>query len=112
VLKLRTLVLLFAVTSASQAEWKILSAESEPGRGGIEHRHVDVEDAGSGQRVTVDLALFPGKSTALRIIDNPDAQSLSAIMKREKCVISIRSSSRSACELTTARLSHPYGGHV
>jgi exopolysaccharide biosynthesis protein len=89
VLKLRTLVLLFAVTSAAQAEWKILSAESEPGRGGIEHRHVDVEDAGSGQRVTVDLALFRGKSTALRIIDNPDAQSLSAIMKREKCVCGV-----------------------
>ena len=88
-LKLRTLVLLFAVTSAAQAEWKILSAESEPGRGGIEHRHVDVEDAGSGQRVTVDLALFPSKSTALRIIDNPDGQSLSAIVKREKCVCGV-----------------------
>jgi hypothetical protein len=89
VLKLRTLVLLFAVSSAAQAEWKILSAESEPGRGEIEHRHVDVEDAGSGQRVTLDLALFPSKSTALRIIDNPDAQSLDAMMKREKCVCGV-----------------------
>ena len=83
------MVLSVAFAASAQAEWKILSAESEPGRGGIEHRHVDVEDAGSGQRVTVDLALFPGKSTALRIIDNPDAQSLSAIMKREKCVCGV-----------------------
>jgi hypothetical protein len=89
VLKLRTVVILFAVASAAQAEWKILSAESEPGRGGIEHRHVNVEDAGSGQRVTVDLALFPSKSTALRIIDNRDGQSLDAMMKREKCVVGI-----------------------
>lgn len=88
-LKLRTLVLLFAVTSAAQAEWKTLSAELEPGRGGIEHRHMDVEDAGSGQRVTVDLALFPSKSTALRIIDNPEAQSLDAMMKREKCACGV-----------------------
>lgn len=88
-LKLRTLVLLFAVSSAAQAEWKILSVESDLGRGEIEHQHVDVEDADSGRRVTVDLALFPSKSTALRIIDNPDAQSLDAMMKREKCVCGV-----------------------
>ena len=88
-LKLRTLVLLFAVTSAAQAEWKILSDESEPGREGTEHRQVNVEDAGSGQRVTVDVALFASKSTPLRIIDNPDAQSLDAMMKREKCVCGV-----------------------
>ena len=41
----------FAITASAQAEWKILSAESESGRGGIEHRHVIVEDAAAGQRV-------------------------------------------------------------
>jgi uncharacterized protein YigE (DUF2233 family) len=73
-----------AVAISAQAEWKILSTESEPGVAGIEHRHVVVEDIAAGQRVTVDVAVFSAKSTALRVIDNPDGQSLAAVMKREK----------------------------
>jgi exopolysaccharide biosynthesis protein len=78
------LVLLVDLAASAQAEWKILSAESEPGRAGIEHRHVVVEDAAAGQRVAVDVAVFSAKSTALRVIDNPDGQSLGTVMKREK----------------------------
>jgi hypothetical protein len=73
-----------AVAISAQAEWKILSTESEPGLAGIEHRHVVLEDTAAGQRVTVDVAVFSAKSTALRVIDNPDGQSLAAVMKREK----------------------------
>jgi len=80
------LVLSVAFAASAQAEWKILSAESEPGRGEIEHRHVVVEDAAAGQRVAVDVAVFSTKSIALRVIDNPDGQSLAAAMKREKCL--------------------------
>jgi hypothetical protein len=83
------LVLLVAVAAPAQAEWKALSAESEPGRAGIEHRHVVVEDAAAGQRVAIDVAVFSTKSTALRVIDNPDGQSLSAVMKRENCVCGV-----------------------
>ena len=79
-------LLLLAITASAQAEWKIVSTESEPGRAGIDHRHVVVEDAPAGQRVAVDVAVFSAKSTALRIIDNPDGQSLSAMTKREKFV--------------------------
>ena len=86
----RSLFLLtVAVAISAQAEWKILSTESEPGRGGIEHRHVIVEDAAAGQRVTLDAAVFSAKSTALRVIDNPDGQSLGAVMKREKYVCGV-----------------------
>jgi Phosphodiester glycosidase len=77
------LVLPVALAVSAQAEWKILSAELEPGPAGIEHRHVVMEDT-AGQRVTVDVAVFPAKSTALRVIDNPDGQSLAAVMKGEK----------------------------
>ena len=87
--KLRTLVLLFAVTSAAQAEWKILSTDSEPGQAAIEHRHLIVEDAFADRRVAVDVAVFSAKSTALRVIDNPEGESLSAIMKREKCACGV-----------------------
>ena len=78
-----------AVAISAQAEWKILSTESEPGRGEIEHRHVIVEDAAAGQRVTLDVAVFSAKSTALRVIDNPDGQNLGAVMKREKYVCGV-----------------------
>ena len=86
----RSLLLLsIALAASAQAEWKIVSTETEPGRGGIEHRHLVVEDAAAGERATVDVAVFSAKSTALRVIDNPDAQSLAAAMKREKCVCGV-----------------------
>ena len=87
--KLRTVVLLFTVAATAHAEWTIISAESEPGRAGIEHRHVVVEDAAAGQRVAIDVAVFSAKSTAVRVIDNPDGQSLGAVMKRENCVCGV-----------------------
>jgi hypothetical protein len=89
VAKLRTIVLLFTVAATAHAEWTIVSAESEPGRGAIEHRHLVVEDVTAGHRVTVDVAVFSAKSTALRVIDNPDGQGLGAVMKREKCVCGV-----------------------
>src|SRR5262249_19426912 len=70
------LVQLVALAATAHADWTTVSAESEPGRAGIEHRHVVVEDAVAGQRVAVDVAVFSSKSTALRVIDNPDGQSL------------------------------------
>lgn len=48
-----------------------------------------MEDAAVGQRVTVDLGVFSAKSTALRVIDNPDGQSLDARMKGEKFVCGV-----------------------
>ena len=78
------LVLPVAHAVSAHAEWKTLSAESEPGRAGIERRHVAVEDAAVGPRVAFDVAVFSAKSTALHVIDNPDGQSLAAVMQREK----------------------------
>jgi uncharacterized protein YigE (DUF2233 family) len=83
------LLLLAALAASAHAEWKILSTESEPGREGIEHRHVVVEDAAADRRATVDVALFLAKSTGLRVIDNPDGQNLAAVMKREKCACGV-----------------------
>jgi exopolysaccharide biosynthesis protein len=83
------LLLLVALAASAQAEWKMVSAETEPGRGGIERRHVIVEDAAAGQRVAVDVAVFSAKSTALRVIDSPDGQSLGATMKRENFVCGV-----------------------
>jgi hypothetical protein len=78
------LILPLALAVSAQAEWKLLSAESEPGHVGIYHRHAVVEDAAAGQRVVFDVAVFSAKSSALRVIDNPEGQSLAAVMKGEK----------------------------
>jgi uncharacterized protein YigE (DUF2233 family) len=80
----RAALLFVAIATTARAEWKVVPATSEPGLAGIEHRHVVLEDTAAGQRVTVDVAVFPAKSTALHVIDNPDGQSLAAVMKREK----------------------------
>lgn len=77
------LFILVALAVPAYAEWKIVSSESEPGRGGIEHRHVAVEDAATGH-VVIDVAVFPAKPTALRVIDNPEGESLAAAMKQNK----------------------------
>jgi exopolysaccharide biosynthesis protein len=90
VLKLRTVVLFFAaVVSAAHAEWKVLSSESEPGRAGIEHRHLVLENAAAGQRADLNVAIFSTKSCALKVVDNPEGQSLGAVMKREKCLCGV-----------------------
>jgi len=89
VAKLRTFVLFFAVAAAAHADWNVLSVASEPGRAGVERRHIVVENKGADQRADLDLAIFSGKSCTLRVIDNPDGQTLAAVMKREKCVCGV-----------------------
>jgi exopolysaccharide biosynthesis protein len=76
---------LFATVASGRAEWKVASAESELGRGGIEHRHLVVEDAAAGDHADLDVAIFSAQSCVLRVIDNPEGESLSAMMKRERC---------------------------
>jgi hypothetical protein len=82
------LILPVTLAISAQAEWKVLSSESQPGRDAIEHRHLVVEDT-AGQRVTVDVAVFSAKSSALRVIDNPEGQSLGTVMKQVKCVCGV-----------------------
>jgi hypothetical protein len=89
VLKPSTFAFLLAVASTAHAEWKVASTESELGRAGIEHRHVVVEDAGTSQHADLDVAIFSAKSCALRLVDNPEGEGLSAIMKRENCACGV-----------------------
>ena len=88
-LKLRTVVLLFAVASAARADWKVLSVESDPGRGGIEHRHVAVEETAAGRRVDVHFAIFSAKSCTLRVVDNPEGEKLGSVMTHENCLCAV-----------------------
>jgi len=82
-------LLLLANAVSAQAEWKVLSTESESGLGGIEHRHLVLEDAASNQRANIDVGIFSAKSCALRVIDNPRGERLGVMMKREKCLCGV-----------------------
>src|SRR6266540_5470987 len=81
----------FVVLAATaHADWTIVSSASEPGRGGIVHRHVVLENGARTERITVDLAIFSTKSCTLRILQNEDgADSLGAVMGHEKCLAGV-----------------------
>ena len=89
--KRRAALLLFAVAATAHAEWTIRSSDSEPGRDGIAHRHVVLENAGANESAVVDLAIFSAKSCTLRVIDNPTGETLSdtITMPREKCAAGV-----------------------
>lgn len=87
--KRRAALLLFAVAATAHAEWTIHSSDLEPGRDGIAHRHVVLENAGANESAVVDLAIFSAKSCTLRVIDNPTGETLSDTMPREKCAAGV-----------------------
>jgi len=89
VVKLRAALLLFAVAATAHAEWTIRSSDSEPGREGIAHRHVVLENASANENAVVDLAIFSARSCTLRVIDNPTGETLSATMPRENCTAGV-----------------------
>jgi exopolysaccharide biosynthesis protein len=82
-------LLLFAVAATAHAEWTIRSSDLEPGRDGIAHRHVVLENAGANESAVVDLAIFSAKFCTLRVIDNPTGETLSDTMPREKCATGV-----------------------
>lgn len=87
--KHRVALLLFAVAATAHAEWTIRSSDSEPGREGIAHRHIVLENASPNKSAVVDLAIFSARSCTLRVIDNPTGETLSATMPRENCAAGV-----------------------
>ena len=68
--KLSPLALLLIFVSAASAQWKQISSQSEPSAvKGIEHRYVVLEESGSGERASLELAIFSMKSCRLKIVD-------------------------------------------
>jgi phosphodiester glycosidase len=79
-----------ALAATAQADWTILSTASAPGREGLVHRHVVLENPVGSERITVDLAIFSSKSCTLRILQNKNgAESLADVMRDEKCVAGV-----------------------
>jgi hypothetical protein len=65
-------LLLFFFARAVEAQWSQISSQSEasPVRG-LEHRYIVVEDSNSGERASLELAIFSTKACRLRVVDQP-----------------------------------------
>jgi exopolysaccharide biosynthesis protein len=89
-MRFRSALFFFALAATAHADWTILSSASEPGLGGVVHRHVVLENTARAERVTVDLALFSTKSCTLRVLQNEGGtDSLAEMMRQEKCLAGV-----------------------
>jgi hypothetical protein len=62
--------LFLVVFSTAHAQWAQISSQSEPSAAkGLEHRYLVVEDSKSGERASLELAIFITRSCRLRVID-------------------------------------------
>jgi uncharacterized protein YigE (DUF2233 family) len=68
--KLSSVALFLSFVSAAPAQWAQISSQAEPSPNkGLEHRYIVVEDSNSGERASLELAIFSAKSCRLRVID-------------------------------------------
>jgi exopolysaccharide biosynthesis protein len=89
-MRFRSAFFFFVLAVTAQADWTILSTASEPGRDGLVHKHVVLENGARTERTTVDLALFSTKSCTLRVLQNEGgADSLAEMMRHEKCLAGV-----------------------
>jgi uncharacterized protein YigE (DUF2233 family) len=79
-----------ALAATAQADWTIVSSASEPGRGGVAHKHIVLEEAASSERVTVDLAIFSTKSCTFALFQNEGGKNnLAEMMTDENCLAGV-----------------------
>ena len=89
-MRFRSALFFLALAATAHADWTTLSSASEPGRDGVVHRHVVLEDAVSSERVTVDLAIFSTKSCTLRVLQNEGGMdNLGEMMRHEACLAGV-----------------------
>ena len=87
---LRFLLVLF-LAGPAHADWSVTTSQAEQGTAaGVEHRRIVLAESETGERATVDLALFSTKSATVRVIDNPTGEdNLAAVMRREHCLAGV-----------------------
>jgi hypothetical protein len=89
-MRFRCAFFFLALAATAHGDWAILSSTSEPGRGGLVHRHAVLENGARSERITVDLAIFSTKSCTLRVLQNEGgANSLGEVMRRENCLAGV-----------------------
>jgi hypothetical protein len=89
-MRLKCAFFFLALAATARADCTILSTASEPGRDGLVHRHVVLENAVGSERIAVDLAIFSTKSCTLRVLQNEGgADGLGEMMRHEKCLAGV-----------------------
>ena len=86
------ILFLLVVATTARADWKAISTQAEPSPArGLEHRYVVFENSATGERVSMELALFSVKSFRLGVIDQPTEPraDLDEVMLREKCLAGV-----------------------
>jgi uncharacterized protein YigE (DUF2233 family) len=70
--KLSAGIFFLLVFSTAEGQWSQISSQSEPSSvKGLEHRYLVVEDSNSGDRASLELAVFSTKTCRLRMVDQP-----------------------------------------
>ena len=90
--KFSAAILFLIAATAAHADWKAISTQIEPSPArGLEHHYVVFENSVTGERVSMELALFSVKSCRLRVIDQPTEPraDLDEVMLREKCLAGV-----------------------
>ena len=68
--KFSAAIFALVASSTAQAQWTQISSQSEPSPAkGLEHRYVVAEHSETGERASLELAVFSTKSCRLRVID-------------------------------------------
>src|SRR5437773_8666716 len=89
-MRFKSALFFLVLAATAQADWTIVSSASEPGNGGVVHRHLVLENGARSQRITVDLAIFSTKSCGLRVLQNEDgAESLADVMRHQQCLAGV-----------------------
>jgi len=90
VVRLRFLLVLF-LAGPAHADWSVSTSQADRGNAaGLEHRRVTLAESETGDRATIDLALFSTKTSTVRVIDNPTGEdNLANVMRREQCLAGV-----------------------
>ena len=86
-----TVAILLLAFAVSRAEWNVSSSETENSSiPGLEHRRIVLNETGSSEDATLDLALFSTKNATLRVVDNPKGDhDLAAVMRRTRGIAGV-----------------------
>lgn len=84
-------VLVLLLAGSARADWTVINSQTDRAPvAGVEHRRIVLTESETGERATLDLALFSTKSATLRVIDNPRGEDdLAAVMRRENCLAGV-----------------------
>ncbi|MFN2542421.1 MAG: phosphodiester glycosidase family protein [Chthoniobacterales bacterium] len=84
--------LLLVSLAAARGEWRPVSSQWEPGAArSLEHRYVVAEESATGDRASLEVALFSSRSLKLRVFDQPSEPraDLGEVMQRQNCMAGV-----------------------